>query len=210
VDLLGSDEFEKEKGNSDNLRRTMAQKDRLQLLWQQSEAEKKSLEEKLEKLKREVTTNTQLKERTALQEKQIEQTDKDVLALRRDIRQEQEARKSDKVHMIQEMLPMFNTTWLAGLHRSNDQLYTIIRKQMEEALGKLGVVLIEPLVGELFNPTKHHAIHSYEFAEGAPEVGTIRQVNKVGWSMNGVVVEAAEVAVGVEKKGGADESVLTA
>jgi hypothetical protein len=104
------------------------------------------------------------------------------------------------LRLVQEMFPVFNTVWLAGVHRHGDQLYDIIKKQLTEALAKVGVSFVEPKTGDQFDPAQHHAVHGVGFQEGSKEIGTVVQVHRAGWKLGGLVIEAADVAVGVESK----------
>lgn len=200
IDLLGVEEFEKKKGIGDRLRQALAQVERLKMLWQSEEGQRKQLEEQLSKRVDERAELKALREKVAMLEARLQLSDKEIENWKRETMTQKESRKNDKMNTVRELVPVFNTTWLAGRHRVEDQLYGIIRKQMTEGLAKIGVVLIEPEVGERFDPEQHHAVHCYQFDTGAKEIGTIVMVHRVGWKMGSLVVDAAEVAVGVEKK----------
>ena len=101
------------------------------------------------------------------------------------------------------MFPVFNTVWLAEVHRVGDKLYGMLKKQLVDILTKVGVELVEPKVGDEFDPTLHHAIHAKAYPKEAKEVGAVVEVFRFGWRLvNGPVYSAADVAVGIEEKNG--------
>lgn len=199
IPLLRDDAAMKQKGIGDRLRQALQQVERLRSLWTSEETERKRLEDQLEKGKKDREELKGLREKVILLEEQIKATAKDVNYANVQLQKEKRERREDRIRIIEEMFPVFNTVWLAGKYKVGDQLYGMLRKQATEALGKVGIDLVEPTVGDEFDPQLHHAVHSHQFPTGAREVGTITQVNKVGWKLaTGEVVEAAEVAVGVE------------
>ena len=200
IDLLGVEEFEKKKGIGDRLRQALAQTERLKMLWTSEEGQRKQLEEQLAKRVDERAELKALREKVSLLESRLSTTEKEVESWKREVFTQKEARKSDKLNTVRELIPTFNTTWLAKQHRVGDQLYGIIQKQLTEALGKIGIALIEPEVGDIFDTEIHHAVHCYPFDTGSKEIGTVVQVHRVGWKMGALVVDAAEVAVGIEQK----------
>jgi len=206
IDLLDTDDVERKKGMSDRLRGSMDQVGRLQMLWQQQETLRKHLEAQIEKVAPALQDLSALKERCALLEAERKATINEIEGLKRDLREEKEARKKDKREMVQQMFPVFNTVWLAGLHRVGDKLYGIIKTQLIDALKKIGVSLIEPVVGDKFDPQTHHAVHATTFPEGSREIGAVAVVHRVGLVIGGVVVEAAEVTVGIEGKSSNEEA----
>jgi molecular chaperone GrpE len=200
VDLLNADAVEIRKGIGDRLSAAIAQAQRLQMLWQDEKGRREKLEEEVasrQGLKEALRGST---EKIALMEAEKKATEKEMEGLKRDLQKEKEARRNDKLNLVREMFPVFNTVWLAGLHRVGDQLYGIIRTQLTEALGKIGIKFVEPKVGDTFDPNSHHAIHGQPYPMGAREIGSVIQVHRVGWSLGSAVIEAADVSVGVESK----------
>jgi len=200
IDLINSEPATARKGIGDRLRQALAQVDRLQLLWQSEEGLRKAAEEQLAKRAAERDELKVLREKVAQLETLLKATEKESDGRKRDLQLEREKRLEDKNKTIRELMPVFNTTWLAGQHNVKDQLYGIIRKQMTDGLAGLGVALIEPAVGDPFNPEQHHAVHAYPFPSGAKEIGTVVKLMRVGWKVGSLVQEAADVAVGVEKE----------
>lgn len=209
ISLLNTDEADRQKGVGERLRQALAQIDRLKSLWKAEEADKLMAENALIKLEGAGEKLRQAQEEITLIKAAYEGSQRANEVLIREVNSQKEARQNDKKKVVEEIFPVFNTVWLAGVHRVGDQLYGILKKQMADALSRIGIALIEPEVGELFDPGLHHAVHSHEFAEGAREIGCITQVQKVGWKMGPYVMGAAEVAVGVEKRS-ADENATVA
>jgi molecular chaperone GrpE (heat shock protein) len=202
IDLLNTDDSTKEKGISERLRRALESNKRLEVLWKSEESQRQYLEKELEKGREDREAHKALKEKAGLIDLEIKQSRKEVEDAKRLLQQEQEGRKGDRIRVVEELFPVFNTVWLAGQHRVGDTLYDILRKQLTEALGKVGAELVEPQLGDEFDPQLHHAVHSYTFPTGSKEIGAVVQVNRVGWKLiSGQVVSAAEVAVGIEKEG---------
>lgn len=201
IDLLNTDQVTRQKGISERLRTALESAKRLEVLWKSEESERKRVELLLEKGKAAREDLKVSNEKIVLMGLEVKQSNEEVETAKRKLREEQMARKDDRVRMVEELFPVFNTVWLAGEHRVGDTLYGILRKQLTEALGKVGAELVEPHVGDEFDPQLHHAVHSYEFPTGSREIGTVIQVNRVGWKLaGGQVVTAAEVAVGIEKE----------
>ena len=69
----------------------------------------------------------------------------------------------------------------------------LVIRQFKETLNNLGVAEIDP-VGEKFDPNLHEAVHQVEAAEGE-ESGTIKQVFRKGYSLNGKMLRYAQVIV---------------
>ena len=69
----------------------------------------------------------------------------------------------------------------------------LVIKQYKETLKNLGVVEIDP-VGEKFDPNLHEAVHQVEPEDG-DESGTVKQVFKKGYSLNGKMLRYAQVIV---------------
>lgn len=200
IDLLSADAVEKRKGIGDRLSAALAQASRLQMLWQGEEGRRKKAEEELEKIQKDKEMIKGLRDRVALFELEKKTTSSEMEGLRRDLQKEKDARKNDKLELVRQMFPVFNTVWLAGIHRVGDSLYRIIRQQLTEALAKIGVKFVEPQLGDTFDPGLHHAVHATAFPVGAKEIGSVVSVGRVGWQVGGLVIEAAEVSVGVEEK----------
>ena len=66
-------------------------------------------------------------------------------------------------------------------------------RQFAETLSNLKVVEINP-VGEKFDPNLHEAVHQVEPEDG-DESGTVKQVFKKGYSLNGKMLRYAQVIV---------------
>lgn len=69
----------------------------------------------------------------------------------------------------------------------------LVIRQFKETLKNLGVEEIDP-VGEKFDPNLHEAVHQVEAGEG-DESGTIKQVFRKGYSLNGKMIRYAQVIV---------------
>lgn len=69
----------------------------------------------------------------------------------------------------------------------------LVVRQFSETLNNLGVSEINP-VGEVFDPNLHEAVHQVEPEEG-DQSGTIKQVFKKGYSLNGKMLRYAQVVV---------------
>lgn len=200
IDLLSADAVERRKGIGDRLSSALSQVSRLQLLWQGEEGQRIRLEEALKKLQKDKEENKGLRDRMTLMEAARQSADKEIDSLKRDLQKEREGRRNDKLELVRQMFPVFNTVWLAGLHRVGDTLYGIIRTQLTEALAKIGVKFVEPRLGDKFDPNAHHAVHGQPFPEGSKEIDSVVVVHRVGWQVGGAVIEPADVSVGVEQK----------
>ena len=200
VDLLGTDPVEKRKGMGDRLETAIGRVSRLEILWQDELGKRKVLEDEVRSLQKDKETAKGLRERVALLETEKKQTSNEIEGLKRDLHKEKEGRRNDKLDLIRQMFPVFNTVWLAGIHRIGDTLYGIIKQQLVEALEKVSVKLVEPKIGDHFDPGSHHAVHGQVYPVGAVEIDTIVQVHRVGWAIGGRVIEPADVSVGIEKK----------
>lgn len=201
ISLMNAEDASKHKGIADRLRSALEQVKRLQMLWSSEQTQRASLEAEVEKWKEEKLELRTLRDRTALLEDQLKSATKEAEYQKAQATKAMQERQRDRVKIVEEMFPVFNTVWLAGQHRVNDQLYGILRKQVMEALSKVGMELIEPAIGDEFDPELHHAVHSYPYPPEAKEIGSVVQIQQVGWKfVNGSVVLAAQVAVGVEQK----------
>lgn len=69
----------------------------------------------------------------------------------------------------------------------------LVVRQFAETLKNLGVSEINP-VGETFDPNVHEAVHQVEPEDG-DQSGTIKQVFKKGYSLNGKMLRYAQVVV---------------
>jgi len=205
VDLLSADAVERRKGIGDRLSQSLAQASRLQILWQDEKGLRQRAESELEKLQKDKEALKVLRERIALMETERKATDLEIERLRRDLQKQKDARRDDKLEIVRQMFPVFSTVWLAGVHRVGDSLYRILRQQLTEALGKIGVKFVEPNIGDTFDPSFHQAVHAQSFPEGSKEIGSVVSVSRVGWQLGDVVIEAADVAVGVEQKVSSEE-----
>jgi molecular chaperone GrpE (heat shock protein) len=200
INLLNTDESDRQKGVGEKLRQAMAQVDRLRSLWKAEEADKLMLENKLIKLEGSGVKLSQALEENLLLKANVKGTEAEIESLKKEVRQGKDLLVATKKNMVEEIFPIFNTIWLAGVHRVGDTLYGILKKQMMDALSKIGVSLIEPEVGGLFDPTFHHAVHSHELEEGDRKIGCVTQVHRVGWRLGSMVMAPADVGVGVEKR----------
>ncbi|SRR6266566_2936259 len=200
INLLGVEDHVEHKSIADRLRSALASVQNLQLLWNDEKSARKRLEEKLAKREEERVELQVLRGKVESYAKTITEQILEAEALQSKLQQEKNLRKADQIKLVEELFPVFNTVWLAGIHRVQDQLYSMLQKQLGDALGKIGISLIEPSVGEEFNPALHHAVHATQLDAGSKEIGTVLQVSKVGWSLGTQVVSAAEVIVGIEKE----------
>jgi molecular chaperone GrpE (heat shock protein) len=200
IDLLNVDSATKQKGIGDRLSQAFKQIENLRTLWVSEETSRKNLEAEAEKWKKEKLELKAARERITLLEEQLKSGARQLEYEKAQLQKEKRERTEDRVRIVGEIFPMFNTMWMAGQHRVGDQLYGMLRKQATEALGKIGLELVEPKLGDEFDPQLHHAVHSHHLDPTDKRIGAITQVNKVGWKLQGGrVVEAAEVAVGVER-----------
>lgn len=69
----------------------------------------------------------------------------------------------------------------------------LVIRQFSETLKNLGVSEVNP-VGEIFDPNVHEAIHQIDAEEG-DRSGTVKQVFKKGYSLNGKMLRYAQVVV---------------
>lgn len=81
--------------------------------------------------------------------------------------------------------------WVVGI--------SYIEKQLESVLTENGMTLIEPNIGDTFDPTKHEAIEKEgeqkEFAEGEEIKDIISKVHQKGYQLGDRVIRAAKVAI---------------
>lgn len=199
VDLLSAEPVEKRKGLGDRLSKAMEQVSRLSILWEEQKSKRARAEEEAEKLRKDAELARGLREKLGLMDKEKEKLELEVEGLRRDLKKSQEERRSDKLTMVGQMFPVFDTVWLAGLHRVGDTLYGMVKQQMMEGLAKVGVKLLAPAVGDTFDPNLHNAVHGNQFPRGSKEIGTVVHLHRVGWQL-GASVTPAEVAVGIEQR----------
>lgn len=75
--------------------------------------------------------------------------------------------------------------WVVGIQ--------YIEKQLETVLMENGLTLVEPAIGEPFDPSKHEAIESEE-AEGET-TNTITKIHQKGYQLGTRVIRPAKVAV---------------
>jgi molecular chaperone GrpE (heat shock protein) len=200
VDLLATAEVSSTSGDKKAIFGLQDQVQRLQMLWKSTTAERDLLKEQLDNWRGEREELKILRTRYPLLEQEKKMQEKEIEGLRAEVKREKAGRAEDKVSVIRELFPVFNTTWLAGLYRVGDQLYDMIKKQLVDGLGKIGVKLIEPTFGAEFNPAFHNALHAIPFDAGSKEIGRVVNVHRVGMMLSGGrIVEAAEVSVGTEK-----------
>lgn len=69
----------------------------------------------------------------------------------------------------------------------------LVIRQFSETLKNLGVSEVNP-VGEVFDPNVHEAVHQIDAEEG-DQSGTVKQVFKKGYSLNGKMLRYAQVVV---------------
>lgn len=200
IDLLGLDTGTQQSSVSDRLRSALGSIENLKLLWNNEKRDRQKVEEKLVTYEQERVELQTLKSKVERYEKTITEQILEVEGLKRQLNDEKRERKSEHIKLVEALFPVFNTVWLAGLHRVEDKLYSMLQKMLEDGLGKIGITLIEPELGEEFNPQIHNAVHGVPYPVGAKEINTVVQVNQVGWKLNSQVVAVAEVYVGVEKE----------
>lgn len=200
VSLLNEDAKAENKGIVDRLRQAIKSAENFKLLWSSESDARKRAESDFDKYQEERVGLQKLPGRVDSLEKELEKKTLEIEGLTVRLKEEREGRRQDRVTVVRELFPVVNTVWLAGVHRVGDALYGILNRQLVEVLGKIGILLIEPKVGERFNPELHHAVHTTQFESGAKEIDMVVQVHKVGWRFGGLVVEAADVVVGVEKE----------
>lgn len=203
VNLLDTDNTTVLKGASDQLRAITGQKNRYEALYQSEQMEKKNLLGELHAVRNQLQELQALKERNGLLNKQLVAEQQETERLKLEVKKLEQGRKDDRIKMVRELMPVFNTTWMAGLHRVGDQLYDILKKQLIEGLTAIGIEMVAPKTGDKFDPVVHNAIHSYEVE--TIDVGKIMGVGRIGWKLSkGPLIEPADVMVGIEKKGEPD------
>lgn len=201
VDLLSTDEPVAQKGILAKLKQITDRFNRVDLLWKDEERQRKGLEEDLQRAKKDLVSLPQMRLQLEVSESETKRLEKVNEQLAGKLRIEESARRDDRMKTIRELFPVFNTLWLAAIHKTGDPVYAMLQKQLMEALDKVGAELVEPKIGEEFDPQLHHAIHSFPFDKGRVEIGTVVQVHKAGWKLKGgPLVEAAVVGVGIEKE----------
>ena len=82
----------------------------------------------------------------------------------------------------------------ASWRRGIEHIYA----QFRAALQKSGVELLEPKIGDVFDPSRHASIGTVVVAAEA-ENHTVREVVEKGFSLHGKVLEPAKVKVGEHK-----------
>jgi molecular chaperone GrpE len=200
INLLDIEQHVQESSLADRFRKALSTIENLRLLRTQEITDRKAAEARLEKFTEERLELVTLRNKVERYETLIAEQILDVENLKRQLGEEKRARKADQIRLVEELFPVFNTVWLAGLHRVGDKLYGMLQKQLVDALDKIGVSLIEPELGDEFNPALHHAIHTTQFPEGSKQINAVVQVSRVGWSIASQVISAAEVIVGVEQE----------
>lgn len=199
IDLIGLDREVQDKGIVQRFKNALERIANLEVLVESEKSDYVKLTEQAKKLEEQVRDLPGLKEKIGLVEKQLRIATVELEAALASVKVEKQRKVEDKANMVRELFPVMNTLWLAGVHRVNDTLYDAIKKQMTGALEKIGVELVEPKIGDEFNPYLHHAIHSYPYPRGSSEIGAIVKVHQVGWKLaDGAVQEAAVVSVGME------------
>ena len=155
------------------------------------------------------TSDITLRNKIVLLEKQLEANKDQVARAQAELennrrRMEQEvakARKFGAERLIAELIPVVDSL-VHGLNidGSDDPHVQSMRQGMEltldlfhKMLEKNGVALIDPQVGELFNPMLHEAMSAR--ADPTVESNTVLEVLQKGYSLHGRVIRAAMVIV---------------
>lgn len=121
---------------------------------------------------------------------------------RRMEREVQNANKFGTEKLIKSLVPVLDSLsqGLEGNTESDDPPVVAMREGMEMTQGMLlkslkdsGLVVVDPEIGEVFNPERHEAM-SIQSMPGA-EPNTVTQVLRKGYELNGRVLRAAMVMV---------------
>jgi molecular chaperone GrpE len=126
-------------------------------------------------------------------------------------KRQNEAEKSLKGYLIQglilDIIPVLDnfqaaTNHVPGAEKSSPWVVGIqyIEKQLETVLVEHGVTLIEPSIGETFDPSKHEAIEketeeSEPLKDGDEIKDIISQVRQKGYQLGDKVIRAAKVTI---------------
>lgn len=103
--------------------------------------------------------------------------------------------------LVLDIVPVLDNFRAATMHvpvKQKDSPWVVgiqyIERQLETVLTDNGLTLIEPTIGEAFDPTKHEAIESEEEPSGEA-TNTITKVHQKGYQLGERVIRAAKVAV---------------
>lgn len=101
--------------------------------------------------------------------------------------------KGDAIKSILVIGDNLNRALASALDQKTKEGIELVVRQFGETLKNLGVNEIDP-IGEAFDPNVHEAVHQVEPDEGE-QSGTIKQVFKKGYSLNGKMLRYAQVVV---------------
>jgi molecular chaperone GrpE len=111
--------------------------------------------------------------------------------------------KFSKRELIKELLPALDSFHTAFGNKEAWEKVDLnwrmgvqyIYSQLLGALEKHGITLIDPKVGELFDPAKHASIESVP-TKNTAEDHTVRVVVQKGYALHGKILEPAKVKIG--------------
>jgi len=119
---------------------------------------------------------------------------------RRALENEKEARRQGAISVISQLMPVLDNFDLA-LKQDPDavsaqqmfQGVSMIRGQLLQSLGSIGLHIINPKPGEDFDPHRHEAVAHIPWPDVQP--GTTAQSFQVGYTLGDRVLRPAKVAV---------------
>ena len=127
-------------------------------------------------------------------------SDKDVEMLNKKLAEKSREEAARLGNLATEVLPSYDTVRMALEVDPANKMMSGLQGQLRSMLRSFGCEVISPEAWTLFDPEFHHAVHGYPFASGDPRIGKVVKVSTVGLKRGGVVLKAANVAVGIEKK----------
>ncbi len=101
--------------------------------------------------------------------------------------------KSDAIKSILVIGDNLDRALASAVEEKTREGIELVIRQFSETLKNLGVSEVNP-IGEIFDPNVHEAIHQID-AEDGDQSGTVKQVFKKGYSLNGKMLRYAQVVV---------------
>ncbi|MDP6601444.1 MAG: nucleotide exchange factor GrpE [Phycisphaerales bacterium] len=116
---------------------------------------------------------------------------------RRSVENEARAATSGIASVVRSILPALEQIDLAIEHAGDDPVvegFAMARDELIRGLSDCGLTLIEPAVGDVFDPEVHDAMMRQDVAD--VETDHIAAVMQTGYSLGDIVIRPAKVAVG--------------
>ncbi len=116
---------------------------------------------------------------------------------RRSVENEARAGTSGMARVVRAILPALEQIDLAIDHAGDDPVvegFAMARDELIRGLSDCGLVLIEPAVGDVFDPEVHEAMMRQDAA--GVETDHIAAVMQTGYKLGDIVIRPAKVAVG--------------